>query len=554
MAFFVFVFYLIWDRAKSKKIFHIIKGLMFLVALFSAATLFEFPSVALLLKYFIGLCLILILILSQPEIRKFLEAVGNTSFLSYFFGKEKNLAEKKDILEIVEACVQMSKDKTGGILVFEENSLIPEGERGTRLNAEISKNLILNLFFNKSPLHDGAIIIGDGKIKYAGCFLPMSEEKKDLGTRHNASIGATMQYDCFCITISEERGYISYVKNGEIQQNLKRDQLYDILEERLRKENKKQKEFPIKKLSISLLLGVCSWFLLANTTDPIISMKYANLPIAIRNESALGENVYSFSSKDKTSIVVTGKRSMLDKIQKEDLLPFVDIRKMSAGGSVPVEISRLEQYESSGISLSSSEKVSVLRTEEIVEKEIPVTYSIKSPGKDKYIKRVEVTPSLVKIKGAKSKIEIVDAASISFSLSQVKENMALPIALYDRNGTQMDMDDFSIDYPNIKTSVTLYPTKRVPIILNQPPKEKEEFVISVDPKEVLIAAEENILQKIEKIAIPFPLSEDEKNSFSGTLIKSVDLSKVVPSNIHFPEEKKASIEIRMAEKEEHLEN
>jgi uncharacterized protein (TIGR00159 family) len=192
---------------------------------------------------FIGVGVLALIIVFHPEIRKFLVFIG-TNYnvnrvlsLDKLFGAGKiKTINHQQIDNIVEACVSMSKSKTGALIVIAGSSELGEQiNTGERINAKISSSLIRTIFFKNSPLHDGAIIIKGNKITAAGCILPLTQKELDkaLGLRHRAAIGMTENSDALAVVVSEERGSISISFNGEIKRRISKETLTEILEENI---------------------------------------------------------------------------------------------------------------------------------------------------------------------------------------------------------------------------------------------------------------------------------------------------------------------------------
>ena len=150
--------------------------------------------------------------------------------------KPKTINEQQ-IDSLVDACVSMSKSKTGALIVIAGNSeLDDQVNTGEKLNSKISSSLIRTIFFKNSPLHDGAIIIRGNRIAAAGCILPLTQKELDqsLGLRHRAAVGITENTDAICIITSEENGFISFSNKGEIKRRLSKERLSTLLEQNLR--------------------------------------------------------------------------------------------------------------------------------------------------------------------------------------------------------------------------------------------------------------------------------------------------------------------------------
>ncbi|MDR2457151.1 MAG: diadenylate cyclase CdaA, partial [Clostridiales Family XIII bacterium] len=197
-------------------------------------------------------------IIFQPEVRGALEYVGRGKFRSTFLSRDRQKA-KMVVNNIIGAVEYLSTNKVGSIIVIEREVALGDFvETGVVLNSDISKELIKNVFFNKAPLHDGAMIIKKDKIVAAGCFLPLSNSSrlsKELGTRHRAALGIAEKSDCLAIVTSEERGTISMAENsvfdGYLELKEVEKKLYDIYIGDVNKKKGlvglKERVFPSKK-------------------------------------------------------------------------------------------------------------------------------------------------------------------------------------------------------------------------------------------------------------------------------------------------------------------
>lgn len=193
-----------------------------------------------ILGAFISVGFIALIVVFQPEIRKFLLVVGNPGFIQdkrrrfLFWRLVSANDDKLDIDAIVTACQRMSQSKTGALLVIARTSELEEYiKTGVLLDAKITPQLIETVFFKNSPLHDGAVIIANDRLKAAACILPVSSDTKipvELGLRHRAGLGISEKTDAIALVVSEESGEISIMKNGVIVQNVKPTQVKNFLE------------------------------------------------------------------------------------------------------------------------------------------------------------------------------------------------------------------------------------------------------------------------------------------------------------------------------------
>ena len=200
----------------------LVKGIVVLLVVFAIANLFNLVSIKWILTKVLDYAIIALAIIFQPELRRLLEKVG-TSNIS-LLGKQSYSAENEKIKECIDAVCKavtvMSDKRIGALIVFERKSSLTEiTNTGTVLNANASYEIIGNIFFPKSPLHDGALIINNGTIRAAGCILPLTANNNInslLGTRHRAAIGVSEKTDAIALVVSEETGNISLAVNGRI--------------------------------------------------------------------------------------------------------------------------------------------------------------------------------------------------------------------------------------------------------------------------------------------------------------------------------------------------
>ncbi len=198
------------------------------------------------LKTVFDIGVLAVLILFQPEVRRALEKVGSKSL--FIFGRDQITTTDSAIMQTVFACEAMSRSHTGALIVFERDNRLAEAiNSGTILDAKISAELLRNIFYDKSPLHDGAVIIKDGRISAAGCMLPLSSNgnlSRDLGMRHRAALGISEQSDAVVAIVSEETGAISLAVDGMLKRHLSQDTFEALLRnELLAAENDPDKSF-----------------------------------------------------------------------------------------------------------------------------------------------------------------------------------------------------------------------------------------------------------------------------------------------------------------------
>jgi diadenylate cyclase len=227
---------------KGTRAFAFLKSILIILVFSYIAKLLNLSAVSALLNVILNVLPVLAVVLFAPEIRKLREELGNKKFTdilrNVFRSKSADEEEQRKetariVNETVTAVMHMSESATGALIVFERNNSIAEWEtQGTRLDAEITSRLLEQIFVRNTPLHDGAVLIIDGRVYAAQCVLPNTKNKnvsRELGTRHMAAIGASEEADCVVVVVSEETGTVSCAKGGQIERGFTADTLREYL-------------------------------------------------------------------------------------------------------------------------------------------------------------------------------------------------------------------------------------------------------------------------------------------------------------------------------------
>lgn len=224
MAIVAFVVYHIFRFVRRSRSGQVVKAILLIVVALGVANLLQLQVVSFVLNNAVELGFIALVIIFQPEIRRFLEQMGSGKIKEIFVQETVDDELEYAIRETVEAYTSLSKDKVGALMVFERKTMLDDVlKTGTPLDARVSAELLKNLFWNKAPLHDGAVIVRNGRIVGAGCMLPMSGNvniSRDLGMRHRAGIGISENSDAVVALVSEETGSISVAINGMLKRHL----------------------------------------------------------------------------------------------------------------------------------------------------------------------------------------------------------------------------------------------------------------------------------------------------------------------------------------------
>lgn len=233
-----FIFFQVYLLIRKTVAIHIFVGIFLVYLLWFLVRALNLELLSSFLGQFIEVGVLALIIVFQPEIRKFLLILGTrynlTDRLSknFFWADKKNTMEEREAETISRACSHMSDTQTGVLIVIGHDADLSEYiSSGVAMNAGISSSLLETIFYKSTPLHDGAVIINSGKLRAARCILPVTSQKlkNNMGLRHRAALGMSEHTDAHIITVSEETGYISYTQNGKIEQNISRSRLKELL-------------------------------------------------------------------------------------------------------------------------------------------------------------------------------------------------------------------------------------------------------------------------------------------------------------------------------------
>lgn len=231
--------YYIMDWFKKTRAWTLIKGILVLLLFTGIAMLFQFNTILWIFKNTISVGVIAVIIIFQPEFRRALEQLGRKNFIFSLFSTDDTesgrMIDRKVLNEIAKAVFAMAEVKTGALIVIEQDVKLGDYERtGIAIDAEVTSQLLINIFEHNTPLHDGAVLIRDNRIVSATCYLPLSDNldiNKSLGTRHRAGIGVSEVSDSITVIVSEETGGVSLAYNGMLYRGLTRDNFPAKIEE-----------------------------------------------------------------------------------------------------------------------------------------------------------------------------------------------------------------------------------------------------------------------------------------------------------------------------------
>lgn len=229
-----FLVYQIILWIKNTRAWALLKGIIVIMAFILVAAIFNMTTILWIAENVLSLAVIATVVVLQPELRRALEQLGRTNFfaslVSFENGKDSGgRFSDKTMQELVKACYEMGRARTGALIVIEQNQSLGEYERtGIEVDALLTSQLLINIFEHNTPLHDGAIIVRGNRIISATCYLPLSDNmglSKELGTRHRAGVGISEVSDSLTIVVSEETGHVSVAYEGQLYRNLDTEEL-----------------------------------------------------------------------------------------------------------------------------------------------------------------------------------------------------------------------------------------------------------------------------------------------------------------------------------------
>ena len=248
-----YLIYRLLPLLRSAGALKIVRVIFVLFVVLGLTDILDIYTLNFLLEQVVSVGLIALIIIFQPELRRIMDHVGNVKF-GKLLGTEKNKIQEYDsiITQTVMACEHLSHDRMGALIVFtRDNELEEYCKTGTAVDAQVSEQLLRNLFFVKAALHDGAVVIRDGRVNAAGCVLPLSDSKRlsaDLGTRHRAGVGISEVSDAVVVIVSEETGTISVAVGGMLKRHLAPQMLERLLRAELMPEELEQQDSLVVKL------------------------------------------------------------------------------------------------------------------------------------------------------------------------------------------------------------------------------------------------------------------------------------------------------------------
>ena len=563
----VFFIYKLIVGLKGTRAMVVLKGVIILFIFYNIVYILHFEAILVLLQSIMALLIFALIMVFQPEMRKFLEQIGTQNLTEKVVGlsifKKKKEPYKyysdKDISELSKACFAMGEVKTGALIVIQrEIPLTDIIETGIKLNADITSQLLINTFEKNTPLHDGAVVQVKSKLIAATCYLPLSQNpkiNKKLGTRHRAAIGISEVTDCVVIVVSEETGGVSIVVNGEIQGGLTKEKFTELLfkyqsrkelsvgfDRKKIQEKKSLKwflsEYNILDRLVSLLIGFAAWVLLINIANPITTVTFEDVPIEFLNTSIIEATgkTYELKSNGLSDVKVTDKRTVVDSLTKDDIHIVADFSKLSYVNAVPLEGS-IVGNNSAVISFITDDTI-IVELDSIISKEIDIVIeTFSEEDSTYYVPNLEISTQHIVLTGGKTKIDLVDKVVCTFDITSNSEDYsssAIPV-VYDRNGDIIENNNFVFSEDLIEAKGYGYPIKTVPLNIQVGEDVLMGYMISdvkYDLTSIRIASDADYLQSFNEITIPIDLNISADNLLNDQYIKSATISDSLPEGVY----------------------
>ena len=391
-----FVIYQILGIVSRTRAGQLARGALVVALIYLIATTANMRTVTWIMDSLLQVGLLTLVVVFQPEIRRALERMGQTDqwFLKFFRVRHVDPATRGSwrsaIIAICDAAERFSETKTGALIVLERRTDLSEIERtGTPVDCEVNPEVLGTIFYEGTPLHDGAAIIEDGRIKAAGCVLPLSNNLdlgKDMGTRHRACLGIAENSDAIAIVVSEETGIISMAKNGVLIRHFDRQTLYTrLVDEMIPKETATEKSrgfdtikgqvavpdgleeeggggkmSPVKKparpeggqnrspledrrfrLALAVLLAVLLWVAVTTVVQPGTTITLHNVPVDYTYESSVytSRGLSVVEAPDRTvSLTISGDGYTIGQLGSEDFVVYPDCSSVRSSGAKTLQL------------------------------------------------------------------------------------------------------------------------------------------------------------------------------------------------------------------------
>ncbi len=539
VAIVAYLVYKLLSLVKSTRAANILKGVaIFLAALWLSSKL-NLRVVNYILSHMVEWGVLALIIVFQPEIRRILEQLGSKNIrLLRTLAPEKELPElERAIDQTVLACTEMSRTRTGVLIVFERKILLDDVVRsGTTLDASVSSELLKNIFFVKAPMHDGAVIIRNGRILGAGCMLPLSKNvnlSRELGMRHRAGIGMSENSDAVVVIVSEETGSISVAIGGMLKRHLQAETLSQLLHNELMPQQErtmKKNDASRKALRIigSILVAIALWIYVDTVTSPEVTLKVKNVPVEFSGEDTTlaDRGLMLLSGYDTTvDLVIKGPRNELRKLDRSKIRIVANTSNIKEAGSqtLTYEVVFPDNIRRGKLTVDSASIYSITVTVgELDSKEVPIQCEIVGSVADGYMAgELTLDPEVLLLRGQRDDLLNVSYAKVRLDITGADKTVvqALEFELYDHNDVKIENSAIRSSEKLIGATMPVSTVKEVPLRVNfveavGATMETVDYTIS--PATVKLVGEKARLDEIDSIVLDTLYVQDLEDSQSLT--------------------------------------
>ncbi len=539
----------------------LLRGLLVIFIFMVFCVLLRLDTLLWIISKVATIAAVALLVIFQPELRRALERLGSRDIwdkaFAFVLDKEKNTLDERTVNEIVKAVFEMSRAKTGALIVLEREESLKEIERtGIPLRADISSQLLINIFEHNTPLHDGAVIISDNKISAATCYLPLSDNlsiSKDLGTRHRAAIGISEITDSVTVVVSEETGRVSVARGGRLTvadtpeqlrkelsgpaekeegarrfRLLRKNRLFSVLREKLSRN--------VSLIPLSVALAVVTWMVVVNISNPLVTAS-KTVQVEIRNEGVITGVGKTFEVIGNQSVSVSYSVRARDqyKIRPSDFRAYADLSNLyDVTGAVPVTLEVVNNRDLLTDTPVARPGFIKIEIENMVRKEISVTAQLEgSPAGGYELGPVSVNPSYVVMNGPQSLLNAVDHAAVPVDVSGADENVSGSASLlfYNEEDMLVNLDDerVTVNRPNANYYVELHGGKTIPVqysITGTPAPGYSDTSVDATVGSVTVRGTNSALTQADSIVVPLSIE-----GAASDMVWEVDLSQYLPEGL-----------------------
>lgn len=489
--------------------------------------------------------IVVLVVIFQPEIRRFLERMGSSTLgINFMNNNEESTADIMSAIEnTVSASKVLSEEKIGALMVFTRTDFLEDlTETGWSVNSDLTSNLLQMLFRDKSLMHDGAVIIRKKRILGAGCILPNSNNSnlsKELGLRHRAGVGVSEHSDAVVVIISEETGSISVAVGGQLKRHISSETLGQILSNELLIEPKKDKKsstlskFFIQSISkrkniskplpsftskplymiISLFAAFAFWFYVIDVEDPEQSYTFRGIPIVISGENILENQNLTITklSQETINLDIKAPRSTLNALQSSGILVSLDVSKISATGEYSLSYST---------SYPNNVNTSTLIVEQRTPNQIAVevgrlyseTYPIGMVMRGSVAEGYQAgqhiaSPEIVTLSGPMESVSKVKRVVVILEQENLSERFTenLPLVLLDANDEEIIDPNIDMSETTAYVTLPIVMEREIPLVVNFSSgggaTEADIQKISIVPSTITVSGEEDDMIGLVEISL-----------------------------------------------------